>query len=65
MKCEEKVDQYCMQAIQYKRYAKVRRCNKCCIGCMELCGNLCDKALELKNNIVEGESHEYNGRQIY
>ncbi len=46
-KCEEKIDKYCRQAITYKKYAEVRRCDRCCIGCMELCGNVCDKALEI------------------
>jgi len=45
-KCEDKIDKYCRQAIAYKKYAEVRRCDKCCIGCMEPCGNICEKALE-------------------
>lgn len=65
MICEEKIGQYCRQTVSYKKYAEIRRCDRCCIDCSNPCGNLCDKALELKNNIVEGESHEYNGRQIY
>ena len=52
MKCEEKVREYCRQAIQYQRYAKYRQCDKCCIGCMELCGNVCKKALEIMDKEV-------------
>jgi len=52
MKCEEKVGEYCRQAIQYQRYAKYRQCDKCCIGCMELCGNVCKKALEIMDKEV-------------
>ena len=47
MKCEEYVSGYCMQAIKYKKYAKIRRCDKCCLGCMEPCGNICKIALEI------------------
>jgi hypothetical protein len=54
MKCEEKVDQYCRQVIKYKKYAEIRRCNKCCIDCLDPCSYLCDKALEFKNMTTEG-----------
>jgi len=53
MRCAEKVDIYCMQAIKYKKYAEIRRCNKCCIDCLEPCSFLCDKALEFKNMSIE------------
>ena len=47
MKCEEKVGEYCRQAIKYQRYVKYRQCNKCCIGCENLCGNVCHIALDI------------------
>lgn len=47
MICEEKIDQYCRQAVACKKYAEIRRCDKCCIGCMEPCGNICPVALEI------------------
>ena len=46
MICEDKVDKYCRQAITYEKYVKYRGCNKCCISCIEPCGNLCFKVLE-------------------
>ena len=52
MKCEEKAAGHCMMAIKYKKYAEYRRCNKCCVGCMELCGNVCEKALDLMKEDV-------------
>ena len=54
MKCTEKIDIYCIQVIKYKKYAEIRRCDKCCIDCLEPCSYLCDKALELKNMAIEG-----------
>lgn len=54
MRCAEKVDIYCMQVIKYKKYAEIRRCDKCCIDCLEPCSYLCDKALEFKNMTIEG-----------
>lgn len=54
MKCEEKVGQYCRQAVKLQKYAEYRRCNKCCIDCLEPCSYLCDKALEFKNMAIEG-----------
>ena len=54
MKCEEKVDIYCMQAIKYKKYAEIRRCDKCCIGCLEPCSHLCSKSLEIVTKTIEG-----------
>ena len=47
MKCEEEILGYCMQAIKYKKYAEVRRCDKCCLECAEPCGNICDTALTI------------------
>jgi len=55
MICEEKIGQYCRQAVSYKKYSEYRRCDKCCINCDTLCGNLCTKALELINKDVEGD----------
>ena len=54
MKCEEKVAQYCRQAIKLQKYAEYRRCNKCCIGCLEPCSHLCSKALEIMTKTIEG-----------
>lgn len=62
MRCEEKVGQYCRQAVKLQKYAEYRRCNKCCIDCLEPCSYLCDIALELKNNSIEGENHECKDR---
>lgn len=62
MRCEEKVGQYCIQAVKLQKYAEYRRCNKCCIDCLEPCSYLCDIALELKNNSIEGEDHECKNR---
>lgn len=50
MKCKERVSKYCRQAITYKKYAEIRKCNKCCIGCLELCGNVCNKALDINKS---------------
>lgn len=50
MKCEEKVSKYCRQAIIYKKYAEIRRCDRCCIDCMKLCSNICDKALDINKS---------------
>ncbi len=47
MRCEEKISQYCRQAITYKKYAQYRDCNKCCLECLEPCGNICDTALTI------------------
>ena len=47
MKCEDKIGEYCRQAITYRKYAKYRRCNKCCIECLEPCGNICPIAIEI------------------
>jgi len=47
MKCEDKIEEYCRQAISYRKYAKYRRCNKCCIECLEPCGNICPIAIEI------------------
>ena len=51
MRCEERIKEYCRQAVIYKKYADIRRCNKCCIGCMELCGNVCEKALDIMKEV--------------
>ena len=56
MICDKKAGQYCRQAAKHEKYAKYRGCNKCCIDCIELCGNLCDKALEIKNKSIEGDN---------
>ena len=57
MKCKEKVGQYCRQAVSYKKYAEYRSCDKCCVDCNDPCGNLCDKALEIKNKSIEGDGY--------
>ena len=44
MNCEEKVSDYCRQAIIYKKYAEMRRCDKCCIDCTVHCEHICEKA---------------------
>jgi len=54
MRCTEKVDIYCMQAIKYKKYAEVRRCEDCCIDCLDICANICSKALEIRQRYLEG-----------
>lgn len=46
MKCEQEASKHCMQAIKYKKYAEIRDCEKCCLYCIKLCDNVCDKALE-------------------
>lgn len=50
MKCEEKIGEYCRQAVIYKKYAKVRRCEKCCIECREPCSNMCTKAIDINKD---------------
>lgn len=57
MKCQDEVAKMCMKAIKYKKYANIRRCDKCCIDCNNPCGNLCDIALELKNKAIEEDDH--------
>jgi len=52
MKCEEKVGQYCRQAVKLEKYVQYRRCNKCCYDCLEPCSFLCDKAQEFKNMAI-------------
>lgn len=47
MKCEDKIDKGCRQAIIYKKYAEIRRCDKCCLECLEPCSNICKIALEI------------------
>ena len=47
MKCEEEVLKMCMQAIKYKKYAKVRQCEKCCLYCNKKCDEVCEKVLEV------------------
>ena len=54
MKCEEKVGQYCRQAVKLEKYVQYRRCNKCCIECYNPCSYLCSKALEIINKTIEG-----------
>ena len=44
MKCEDKINIYCRQAISYKKYAEYRECNKCCLDCKEKCDQICEKA---------------------
>lgn len=46
MKCEDKVADYCAQAVKYKKYAEIRRCEKCCLECVDICPHLCEKALD-------------------
>ena len=58
MICEEKVGQYCRQAVRLEKYAEYRRCNKCCIECNNPCSYLCSKALEIINKTIEGEIYE-------
>lgn len=53
MRCEEKVGQYCRQAVKLEKYVQYRRCNKCCIDCLEPCSYLCRKALEIINKTIE------------
>lgn len=51
MKCNQESSGYCMQAIKYKKYAEIRRCNKCCLHCDEPCSNICKVALELRDKM--------------
>ena len=46
MKCSEEVAKLCIKAIKYKKYAKVRDCEKCCFYCSSKCDNVCEKVLE-------------------
>lgn len=46
-RCEDKAGEYCKQAIRYKKHANIIRCDLCCMGCLEPCGNICNKAVEL------------------
>ena len=46
MICEDKIAEYCSQAIKYKKYAEIRRCDKCCLECVDICPQMCDKALD-------------------
>lgn len=47
MKCEEKVGEYCRQAVKYEKYGEYRKCIKCCIECGDPCGNMCDVAIKI------------------
>ena len=49
MICEEKIDQYCRQAVAYKKYAEIRRCDKCCQGCGEPCSHICKRVVEYES----------------
>lgn len=46
MKCGDYIAGHCGKAIKYKKYAEVRRCNKCCLECKFRCDEVCEKALE-------------------
>jgi hypothetical protein len=52
MKCEEKIGEYCRQAVTYRKYADIRRCNNCCIECEEPCSNICEKALDINQKRI-------------
>lgn len=56
MNCEEKVSYYCRQAVTYKKYAEMRRCDKCCIECKNHCDYICERVAEDKDNdnVLEG-----------
>ncbi len=54
MICKDYISGYCKQAIEYKKYAEYRRCDRCCIDCLEPCSYLCRKALEIINKTIEG-----------
>ena len=62
MRCEEKIGAYCRQAVSYKKYAEYRRCDRCCIDCLEPCSYLCSTALRIMNWKIEGEDHECKNR---
>lgn len=55
MKCEEYVSGYCRQAVMYKKYAEVRDCEKCCVYCNDPCSNICQKALTIREENVDGD----------
>lgn len=58
MKCETTSLGYCSIVIKSEKFIEVRKCIKCCIKCDSPCGNLCKKALDLKDMIIEGDSYE-------
>lgn len=44
MKCDRNISKMCLNAIQYKKYAEVRQCEKCCLYCKNRCHEVCEKA---------------------
>lgn len=48
MKCDRDISKMCLNAIQYKKYAEVRQCEKCCLYCKNKCDEECERALEGK-----------------
>lgn len=46
-KCEQEVAGHCCLAITYKKYATSRKCEKCCLYCLETCKDICKINLQI------------------
>lgn len=48
MKCEERIGEYCRQAVSYKKFAEYRRCDRCCIDRIEIAEEIADVEIMLE-----------------
>jgi len=46
MNCRYEIAGLCKQALDYKKYAEERKCQKCCRNCKTKCDYFCNKTKE-------------------